>query len=42
MRGDEWYFASIIPPRYNDQTILSAEVVADGQNRADFALSSTP
>lgn len=29
-----------IPPRYNDQTILSAEVTADGPNKFDFPLES--
>ena len=31
---------SLIPPKYNVQSELTAEVTADGPNRFDFELSS--
>lgn len=31
-----------IPERYNDKTILEAEVVPDGENRFEFPLKDTP
>lgn len=39
MRGDDWYFESTIPARYNQQTTLTAEIAPREDNRCDFALT---
>lgn len=33
---------AVIPPCYNEQTELTAEVTPDGENSFDFALKSDP
>jgi hypothetical protein len=40
MRGDDFYFESIIPDKYNERTSLTAEVAPQELNRCDFSLSS--
>ena len=39
-RGDKWYYKNIVPFRYNQETILTATIVARDDNRCDFALTS--
>jgi hypothetical protein len=41
-RGDEWYYKSLIPTRYNDKTTLTTEVEARDDNERNFELTTAP
>ena len=40
--GEDFIYQSYLPPRYNDRTILEAEVGPDSANQFNFQLESKP
>lgn len=42
LHGEKFYLEGYVPRCYNEETTLRADVVPDGENRFDFALTSQP